>query len=113
MKVKESDDNTSFSSQTITITITGINDAPIAPDLTINVLEGGTSLPVSFGAFDAEISGASNANITTNNTAGSLTYNISSQGQYGLATAASDGTCLLYTSPSPRDRTRSRMPSSA
>ena len=25
----------------------------------------------------------------------------------------SDGTCLLYTSPSPRDRTRSRMPSSA
>ena len=27
---------------------------------------------------------------------------------YGAA-----GTCLLYTSPSPRDRTRSRMPSSA
>ena len=26
---------------------------------------------------------------------------------------ASYGTCLLYTSPSPRDRTRSRMPSSA
>ena len=24
-----------------------------------------------------------------------------------------DVTCLLYTSPSPRDRTRSRMPSSA
>ena len=26
---------------------------------------------------------------------------------------AQTGTCLLYTSPSPRDRTRSRMPSSA
>ena len=26
---------------------------------------------------------------------------------------ASNNTCLLYTSPSPRDRTRSRMPSSA
>ena len=26
---------------------------------------------------------------------------------------APSGTCLLYTSPSPRDRTRSRMPSSA
>ena len=26
---------------------------------------------------------------------------------------ARDGSCLLYTSPSPRDRTRSRMPSSA
>ena len=32
-----------------------------------------------------------------------------------LAELARDelGTCLLYTSPSPRDRTRSRMPSSA
>ena len=28
-------------------------------------------------------------------------------------TAAEYGICLLYTSPSPRDRTRSRMPSSA
>ena len=27
--------------------------------------------------------------------------------------SAKDSTCLLYTSPSPRDRTRSRMPSSA
>src|SRR5664280_3186133 len=27
--------------------------------------------------------------------------------------AENDGNCLLYTSPSPRDRTRSRMPSSA
>ena len=26
---------------------------------------------------------------------------------------ANPGSCLLYTSPSPRDRTRSRMPSSA
>ena len=36
----------------------------------------------------------------------------------GVAAAAKRGrtipnTCLLYTSPSPRDRTRSRMPSSA
>ena len=28
-------------------------------------------------------------------------------------TAKDPNTCLLYTSPSPRDRTRSRMPSSA
>ena len=28
-------------------------------------------------------------------------------------TAAEANNCLLYTSPSPRDRTRSRMPSSA
>ena len=31
----------------------------------------------------------------------------------GLIVAMLSGICLLYTSPSPRDRTRSRMPSSA
>ena len=31
----------------------------------------------------------------------------------GSADSAITWTCLLYTSPSPRDRTRSRMPSSA
>ena len=31
----------------------------------------------------------------------------------GYAVAAHVKACLLYTSPSPRDRTRSRMPSSA
>ena len=31
----------------------------------------------------------------------------------GAVTGAAFGNCLLYTSPSPRDRTRSRMPSSA
>ena len=37
------------------------------------------------------------------------------KGQEKLKTSsvACIGTCLLYTSPSPRDRTRSRMPSSA
>ena len=30
-----------------------------------------------------------------------------------VAKCADDTNCLLYTSPSPRDRTRSRMPSSA
>ena len=31
----------------------------------------------------------------------------------GLVMVFSASVCLLYTSPSPRDRTRSRMPSSA
>ena len=31
----------------------------------------------------------------------------------GLNELLENGSCLLYTSPSPRDRTRSRMPSSA
>ena len=30
-----------------------------------------------------------------------------------FSTGTASSTCLLYTSPSPRDRTRSRMPSSA
>ena len=34
-------------------------------------------------------------------------------GRWGSITRLKDQTCLLYTSPSPRDRTRSRMPSSA
>ena len=35
------------------------------------------------------------------------------QDQEVLNNAVPAETCLLYTSPSPRDRTRSRMPSSA
>ena len=42
---------------------------------------------------------------------------ISADGSITLGDAATDNivfnACLLYTSPSPRDRTRSRMPSSA
>ena len=34
-------------------------------------------------------------------------------GDYTLSIRPGYTTCLLYTSPSPRDRTRSRMPSSA
>ena len=34
-------------------------------------------------------------------------------GSAGTWTISQDSDCLLYTSPSPRDRTRSRMPSSA
>ena len=33
--------------------------------------------------------------------------------EYAENEANINGACLLYTSPSPRDRTRSRMPSSA
>ena len=35
------------------------------------------------------------------------------QEEEAAAEAAEEEACLLYTSPSPRDRTRSRMPSSA
>ena len=56
--------------------------------------------------------------------AGGLVHKMSSSVQLTVDSARStatrlgnqysiSGSCLLYTSPSPRDRTRSRMPSSA
>ena len=38
---------------------------------------------------------------------------LETQAQQALLSKDYPNTCLLYTSPSPRDRTRSRMPSSA
>ena len=40
-------------------------------------------------------------------------WGTNSNGQLGLGNTTNYSSCLLYTSPSPRDRTRSRMPSSA
>ena len=55
---------------------------------------------------------------TATNTDGTVT--VTSNVSYDLSVVADQanmtkwaGTCLLYTSPSPRDRTRPRMPSSA
>ena len=42
-----------------------------------------------------------------------LEYSNKVQNQNNHQRVAGDKICLLYTSPSPRDRTRSRMPSSA
>ena len=44
-----------------------------------------------------------------------FTANVERQRRLGIAVdwLDADAACLLYTSPSPRDRTRSRMPSSA
>ena len=41
------------------------------------------------------------------------TVEVAGDGNQALELARSSKPCLLYTSPSPRDRTRSRMPSSA
>ena len=54
--------------------------------------------------------GAGVAIITPFHTDGSIDYD-----KFGevIEQQIANQTCLLYTSPSPRDRTRSRMPSSA
>ena len=50
-----------------------------------------------------------NLEFTTNRSA----IDRESQNTYWYSTGTVDKYCLLYTSPSPRDRTRARMPSSA
>ena len=42
-----------------------------------------------------------------------LTMEVDMTSYDGFCCIGGDGTCLLYTSPSPRDMRRSRMPSSA
>ena len=70
----------------------------------------GRNLAASFNVFDTTIDFLEEAGFRQSRTGGQvslafpLTENTSLQARY---------TCLLYTSPSPRDRTRSRMPSSA
>ena len=42
-----------------------------------------------------------------------VTVTLTGAGEDGILGTADDTTCLLYTSPSPRDLSTSRMPSSA
>ena len=56
----------------------------------------GTGRPIALGIGEDEIRGSAYL-----------------EGPIQMGTADAFTTCLLYTSPSPRDRTRSRMPSSA
>ena len=52
----------------------------------------------------------------SNDISGNVSLNTTASGRTLVkidVTGVPAGTCLLYTSPSPRDRTRSRMPSSA
>jgi len=80
-----------------TLTVTHINGIAVVAGQTVVLPTGQTVLLNSDGTID----------ITTGSDfeTSSFTYEIQS--------TDADGTCLLYTSPSPRDRTRSRMPSSA
>ena len=65
------------------------------------------ALALAFAASSAVATPTYVFNSTANSDVPSLTG-------FSTTGAMMDGmTCLLYTSPSPRDRTRSRMPSSA
>ena len=89
---------------TVTITVNSVNDAPVATNdnFTINVVTG--------GILDNDSD--------PDNNVGDLVVTELSSTSNGALTLNPDGTfdyvpCLLYTSPSPRDATLSRMPSSA
>ena len=71
-----------------------------------------TNAAASYDSFDDRYLGAKSSDPSTDNdgdalVTGALYFNTSSN------TMKNYTGCLLYTSPSPRDRTRSRMPSSA
>ena len=60
-------------------------------------------------AFENEIN---NLKLNVKDTVEAMDYEYSGS-LYDTVLTTKLGNCLLYTSPSPRDRTRSRMPSSA
>ena len=64
------------------------------------------NIPTSYGSYDAMLADPA-IQVVHNATPNFLHYPVNS------AIIAKGKHCLLYTSPSPRDRTRYRMPSSA
>ena len=110
----------------------GINDTPVAVNDTDSVAEDGSVTKtgseddVLYDDTDVDDShaltvtaitpsGGSTSTVTEGSTHSSGGTTVT--GTYGTLVIGADGsytyTCLLYTSPSPRDRQKSRMPSSA
>ena len=75
----------------------------------------GSTVNISGGSFDRDFNAnsGSDVSISGGNFGFDFTANAGSGVELVGGEFALNGNCLLYTSPSPRDRTRSRMPSSA
>ena len=132
VKTLASGDTTPDEGDTVTFDITVTNSGPNAatnvsltdllpPGLTPTALNGG----ITQGTYDAttgifaigNLAVGQSATLTLEGTvdvgqAGNTITNVTTAAT-GDQTDPSTVGCLLYTSPSPRDRTRSRMPSSA
>ena len=67
---------------------------------------GGSGLRATLGCAEAGLKTACISKVFP-----TRSHTVAAQG--GIGAALGNMGCLLYTSPSPRDRTRSRMPSSA
>ena len=90
-----------------------------SPDVRVRgtgtALAGTTALFVVDGVLTDDISNINTADIVTMDVLkdASSTSIYGARGANGVVIITTKKGCLLYTSPSPRDRTRSRMPSSA
>ena len=95
--------------QTLTVQFGGaLGDSLTAIGATLNVESGSIGNGAEVANSEVNVSGGSVGNDFS--AFSGSTVNIT-EGTVGFSFEAHD--CLLYTSPSPRDRTRSRMPSSA
>ena len=77
---------------------------------TVTAVTGSPILGRTAGVVSRGVSGLSNRTTATEQ---GQAVAVSQATQTLPQESQQSGTCLLYTSPSPRDRTRSRMPSSA
>ena len=121
------------SSQDVAITVTDVNEAPVVTSAaTVSVEENqtatftATATDVDGDTLTYTLAGADAALFTIDAATGAVSFlaapdfetpgDADGDNVFDVTVTASDGdlsSCLLYTSPSPRDRTRSRMPSSA
>ena len=112
--------NADVGTHTITVTCTddGATPGAAASDsyvLTVANTNDATTgtVTITGDAYDGGVLTADTSGIADDDGVGTFTYQWADED--GDISGATTGTytCLLYTSPSPRDRTRSRMPSSA
>ena len=111
------------SSQTFTVTVNAINDAPTLASVdSVSFDEDGSGTTMLSGSDvdgdDLTYSISGGNDITASLSGSDISFSASENynGSESFTVSVTDGEyidCLLYTSPSPRDRTRSRMPSSA
>ena len=121
------DDGEPSNEATVTVTIT---EAPNVATVTIapigdSITNGGNGRPsyrralwqkLQQAGYDVDFVGSKNTFFGNGPPASELDFDLDHEGHWAEEAgfvADNIDTCLLYTSPSPRDRTRSRMPSSA
>ena len=96
-------------------TITGVSDSSEAVTVTFDGAGGGygdIDIEKSVTVHEVALVFSSSPSTVTEGLDATFSFKLSNQ-PTGSVTVSVTETCLLYTSPSPRDRTRSRMPSSA